>query len=462
MINGAPCRLLDIQELLSDTGIGRQQHVIVGQGQLDAVLNARPEDRRAIIEEAAGILKFRKRKEKAERRLEATEGEPAPAQRPAARGAPPAAARSSARPTPRAATTASSPSCARSRLHLAGREIDRLTVREERRVDARGELAALDEQDVRVPAARARRRTWSTSSARSRCPATTTSPICSRASRRCASASRAAGNLVAERRRGIERELAAVADEGVVETLVAEAARTRDELARASTPTPTRSRPRTVKPTGARETRAAQLRAAPTSRRSRGRAPRRCASARAAEGEVADAPARDRRRRARSAETIARDLAQCARRAGAEVDARAARRSSRAGPRRTTSSASAAALRAEVERRRPRSRPSSRAEARARRAAEDARAARRRRVARAPRPRRRAGGPAPRRSRSRSTTRTRPRGDSVELDGVIGPLARPPRDRRRRRDRGGRRARRRAARDRASTATPRPVPRSTV
>ncbi len=73
-INDAPCRLLDIQELLSDTGIGRQQHVIVGQGQIDAVLNARPEDRRAIIEEAAGILKFRKRRERAERRLESTEG----------------------------------------------------------------------------------------------------------------------------------------------------------------------------------------------------------------------------------------------------------------------------------------------------------------------------------------------------------------------------------------------------
>src|SRR5204863_699981 len=73
-INGAPCRLLDVQELLSDSGVGRQQHVIVSQGQLDAVLNARPEDRRAIIEEAAGVLKFRKRKEKAERRLEATEG----------------------------------------------------------------------------------------------------------------------------------------------------------------------------------------------------------------------------------------------------------------------------------------------------------------------------------------------------------------------------------------------------
>src|SRR5436189_2961647 len=67
-INGAPCRLLDIQEMLSDSGIGRQQHVIVGQGQLDSILNSRPEDRRAVIEEAAGILKYRKRREKAERR----------------------------------------------------------------------------------------------------------------------------------------------------------------------------------------------------------------------------------------------------------------------------------------------------------------------------------------------------------------------------------------------------------
>jgi chromosome segregation protein len=72
-INQVPCRLLDVQELLSDAGVGRQQHVIISQGQIDAVLNARPEDRRAIIEEAAGVLKFRKRKEKAERRLESTE-----------------------------------------------------------------------------------------------------------------------------------------------------------------------------------------------------------------------------------------------------------------------------------------------------------------------------------------------------------------------------------------------------
>ncbi|HUR76757.1 MAG TPA: chromosome segregation protein SMC [Acidimicrobiales bacterium] len=73
-INDVPCRLLDVQELLSDSGVGRQQHVIVSQGQLDAVLNARAEDRRAIIEEAAGVLKFRRRREKAQRRLEATEG----------------------------------------------------------------------------------------------------------------------------------------------------------------------------------------------------------------------------------------------------------------------------------------------------------------------------------------------------------------------------------------------------
>ena len=73
-LNGVPCRLLDIQELLSDSGVGRQQHVIFSQGQIDAVLNARPEDRRSIIEEAAGVLKYRRRKEKAERRLVSTEG----------------------------------------------------------------------------------------------------------------------------------------------------------------------------------------------------------------------------------------------------------------------------------------------------------------------------------------------------------------------------------------------------
>ena len=73
-INGRGCRLLDIQDLLSDSGLGREMHVIVGQGQLDAVLRATPEERRGFIEEAAGVLKHRKRKEKALRKLDAMQG----------------------------------------------------------------------------------------------------------------------------------------------------------------------------------------------------------------------------------------------------------------------------------------------------------------------------------------------------------------------------------------------------
>ncbi|MGJ0388032.1 chromosome segregation protein SMC [Microbacterium sp. CGR1] len=72
-INGENCRLLDLQELLSDSGLGREMHVIVGQGRLDTVLQASPEDRRGFIEEAAGILKHRRRKEKTLRKLDAME-----------------------------------------------------------------------------------------------------------------------------------------------------------------------------------------------------------------------------------------------------------------------------------------------------------------------------------------------------------------------------------------------------
>src|SRR5690606_4107953 len=72
-INGETCRLLDVQELLSDSGLGREMHVIVGQGRLDTVLRATPEERRGFIEEAAGILKHRRRKEKTLRKLEAME-----------------------------------------------------------------------------------------------------------------------------------------------------------------------------------------------------------------------------------------------------------------------------------------------------------------------------------------------------------------------------------------------------
>ena len=148
MINGAPCRLLDIQDLLSDTGIGRQQHVIVGQGQLDAVLNARPEDRRAIIEEAAGILKFRKRKEKAERRLDATEGNLLRL------GDLLREVRRQLRPLERQADAARRhdglvAELDAIRLHVAGREIDQLRTREASAARARRDLAQ-QEQDTRV------------------------------------------------------------------------------------------------------------------------------------------------------------------------------------------------------------------------------------------------------------------------------------------------------------------------
>lgn len=73
-LNGTPCRLLDIQELLSDSGIGPQMHIIVGQGQLDAVLRASPQERRGFIEEAAGVRKHRQRRERALRKLETMQG----------------------------------------------------------------------------------------------------------------------------------------------------------------------------------------------------------------------------------------------------------------------------------------------------------------------------------------------------------------------------------------------------
>lgn len=72
-LNGVACRLLDVQDLLSDSGVGRHQHVIIGQGEIERVLMASPEEHRAVIEEAAGILKHRRRKERAQRRLERTD-----------------------------------------------------------------------------------------------------------------------------------------------------------------------------------------------------------------------------------------------------------------------------------------------------------------------------------------------------------------------------------------------------
>jgi len=234
VLNGVACRLLDIQELLSDSGIGREQHVIVGQGQLDAILNASPTQRRAIVEEAAGILKYRKRKERAERRLITTEGnllrltdllrevrrQLAPLQR-------------QAEAAQRHGTVVDELRAIR--LHLAGHHIAGLQTRlarlhderaelERRESEVRGRLRSLDnavidaersltvlggdglaDWMVRVEALRER--------------------------------GRGLAALLEEKRRGVERELAAAADEGVVETLVADAVALREQMAALDTET---------------------------------------------------------------------------------------------------------------------------------------------------------------------------------------------------------------------------------
>src|SRR5436190_1351793 len=340
MINGAPCRLLDIQELLSDTGIGRQQHVIVGQGQLDAVLNARPEDRRAIIEEAAGILKFRKRREKAQRRLEATEGnllrltdllrEVRRQLRPLERQADAARRHDGIVAELRSIT-----------LHLAGREIDRLRTREQRRAETRGDLAR-EEQDVRV---RLRTLDDSVLAAERALAVPGGDDVADLLARTEALRERSRGltNLVAERRRGLERELAAVADEGVVETLVAEAARARVQLlavdAESEALTPMRVE---VEEASAR---AAELFTVNESALTQGELPS-ARIRRAAEVEVADAR-REIEQAGASAEAIASELQQV-RAELTEVDAqRAGIEPSRAEAEQVE--VAAGALRAEVE-----------------------------------------------------------------------------------------------------------------
>jgi chromosome segregation protein len=227
-LNGAPCRLLDIQDLLSDTGIGRQQHVIVGQGQLDAVLNARPEDRRAVIEEAAGILKFRKRRERAERRLEATEGnllrlndllrevrrQLTPLQRQAD-----AARRHGGLVAELRAI----------RLHLVGHEIAGLQARIERLRDT-GATHAQREAELR---ARLRDLDVAVLDAERSLTVMGDDVLTASLVRLESLRERAhgLGALVTEKHRGVERELAAAADAGVLETLVADAGVLRAELA---------------------------------------------------------------------------------------------------------------------------------------------------------------------------------------------------------------------------------------
>jgi len=226
-INGAPCRLLDIQELLSDSGVGRQQHMIIGQGQLDQVLNARPEERRSIIEEAAGVLKHRRRKERAERRLATTQEnlerlgdlvrEVRRQMRPLERQA--AAARSHAELAAELAAV---------RRYLYGQEHAALTERER-------ELAAAlrtIESDVRELRLRTRTLDAQASAA--------TAELSSRRAEELAAAMgelrvlqgriQGTGRVLSERRHAVEAALDASADENVVASLESDAAKLAVEL----------------------------------------------------------------------------------------------------------------------------------------------------------------------------------------------------------------------------------------
>jgi len=226
-INGVPCRLLDVQELLSDSGVGRQQHVIISQGQIDAVLNARPEDRRAIIEEAAGVLKFRRRKEKSERRLAATEGNLNRLQDLLRE------VRRQLRPLERQADAARRHAgvvaeLEHLRIHVAGRELAALQAQLDRDAATRVELSNTDrelkrrlsELDTAVMATEARLTAMGGDDLGD--SLAQFESLYERA--------RGLASLLAERRRGIDRDRSAFVDQGVIATLEAEAARLATEL----------------------------------------------------------------------------------------------------------------------------------------------------------------------------------------------------------------------------------------
>jgi chromosome segregation protein len=233
-LNGVPCRLLDIQELLSDTGVGRQQHVIVSQGQIDAVLNSRPEDRRLVVEEAAGVLKFRRRKEKAERRLAATEGNLTRLQDLLRE------VRRQLRPLERQADAARRHGAVTAelqalRLFLAGQQLSRLHQQQAGHQRAAGELseedrttraqlAGLDEAIVAIE---------------DELSAVGADELGDDLARFESLRERARGltAVIVERRRGIERDREALVDQTVVATLEEEAARLGHELEQVKTAT---------------------------------------------------------------------------------------------------------------------------------------------------------------------------------------------------------------------------------
>jgi chromosome segregation protein len=226
-INGVECRLRDVQDLLSDAGVGRQQHVIISQGQIDAVLTARPEERREIIEEAAGVLKFRKRKESAERKLEATETALVRMQDTLRE------IRRQLRPLERQAEAARKHDAVAAelralRLFLAGSEVSSLRARlialagervtlEGAEKEVRARLAALDTEVLSAEAEMTARGDSGLNDA-----AVRVEQLRERA--------RGIAAVVAERRRSMERDHGQLVAEDVVAALEADAARMRADL----------------------------------------------------------------------------------------------------------------------------------------------------------------------------------------------------------------------------------------
>jgi chromosome segregation protein len=227
-INGTTCRLLDVQELLSDSGVGRQQHMIIGQGQLDSILNSSSENRRAVIEEAAGVLKHRRRKERAERRLSATQ------ENLERLGDLVREVRRQMRPLERQAASARSFSDVEAELRAARSVLfsSRLTSFEDRRRELDAELVAASERERELRSqlvtldAQASAAAAEMASRREEMLASTLGTLQGLSER-----ARGTQSLIQERERSLRTALIASADENVIATLEADAAKLASDLA---------------------------------------------------------------------------------------------------------------------------------------------------------------------------------------------------------------------------------------
>jgi chromosome segregation protein len=226
-INGTTCRLLDVQELLGDSGVGRQQHMIIGQGQLDSILSSNPENRRAVIEEAAGVLKHRRRKERSERRLATTQ------ENLERLGDLVREVRRQMRPLERQAASARSYSDVESELRDARHALfsTRLTNFDQRRRELEHSLeeASVRERELRHELvtldAKATAAAAEMASRREEMLASTLGTLQGLAER-----ARGTSSVIKERERALRQALIASADENVIATLEADAAKLATDL----------------------------------------------------------------------------------------------------------------------------------------------------------------------------------------------------------------------------------------